>query len=101
MPFSCDLETCSGIRRVLAAGAITESTAIEALGIYIDLPLARFRHLPLLWRVFELRASFTPYDAAYVALCERLSATLVTCDLRLTRAAQLMPSLNVVGVAGA
>lgn len=30
--------------------------------------------------MWELRDNVTPYDAAYVALAERLSGPLVTCD---------------------
>ncbi len=48
--------------------------------------------------MFELRENFTASDTSYVALSEHLGATLVTCDLRLTRAAQQFSELNVVGV---
>ena len=60
--------------------------------------MTRHEHREFLSRVFELHQNFTPYDAIYVALAERLEATLVTCDLRLTRAARQFTDLNVVGV---
>lgn len=41
---------------------------------------------PLLERMWELRHNITAYDAAYVALAERLDAVLVTCDTRLVTA---------------
>jgi predicted nucleic acid-binding protein len=41
---------------------------------------------PLLQRIWQLRDNVTAYDAAYVALAERLDATLVTSDSKLTAA---------------
>ena len=37
-------------------------------------------------RAYELRANVTTYDAAYLALAEGLSCTLVTADSRLAQA---------------
>jgi hypothetical protein len=39
-----------------------------------------FRHLP---RVWQLRHNFSAYEAAYIALTEKLGAALVTRDIRL------------------
>jgi predicted nucleic acid-binding protein len=39
----------------------------------------------LLPRVWQLRATISAYDAAYVALAERRGLTLVTADARLAR----------------
>jgi predicted nucleic acid-binding protein len=41
---------------------------------------------PLLERIWELRANVSPYDAAYVALAERLASPVMTCDVRLATA---------------
>jgi len=41
---------------------------------------------PLLERMWELRSNITAYDAAYVALAERLDSPLITCDAKLTTA---------------
>jgi predicted nucleic acid-binding protein len=41
---------------------------------------------PLLDRMWQLRNNITPYDGAYVALAERLDATLLTCDAKLAAA---------------
>jgi predicted nucleic acid-binding protein len=101
IPAVCDLEICSALRRMVLARLVEVDHAVDLLGKYIRLPALRHGHVQLVGRVLELRDNFTAYDAAYVALCERLSATLVTCDRKLTRAAQRIPSLNVVGVAGA
>jgi predicted nucleic acid-binding protein len=40
----------------------------------------------LLPRIWQLRRNFSAYDAAYVALAEKLGATLITRDARLTSA---------------
>ena len=45
------------------------------------MPLAQ-----LLERIWELRGNITPYDAAYIALAERLDSPLITCDAKLTTA---------------
>jgi predicted nucleic acid-binding protein len=48
-----------------------------------DLRIVRYPHRPLIDRVWELRANFTAYDAAYVALAELLDVPVLTCDARL------------------
>jgi predicted nucleic acid-binding protein len=89
VPALCDVEVTAALRVV---------GDLEALQIYLDLPLRRHGHEPLLDRIVELSAGFSAYDATYVALCEGLDATLVTGDADLTSAAQRHLSLNVIGV---
>ena len=48
-----------------------------------DLELDRFPALPLMRRAYELRLNVTVYDAAYIALAERLGCRLLTADRRL------------------
>ncbi|HEX9405892.1 MAG TPA: type II toxin-antitoxin system VapC family toxin [Thermoanaerobaculia bacterium] len=43
-----------------------------------------------------MRNNFTPYDAVYVALSERLGAPLLTADTRLARAVRLQTSVRVL-----
>ncbi|VAW09318.1 hypothetical protein MNBD_ACTINO02-3295, partial [hydrothermal vent metagenome] len=52
-----------------------------------DLPVRLFPYDPFARRIWELRKTVTSYDAWYVALAEELDATLVTLDVRLSRAA--------------
>jgi predicted nucleic acid-binding protein len=85
-PELCDIEVTSGLRRALLRGEVSAARAAEALEDYLDLPLTRHGHPPLLPRVLELRANFTAYDACYVALAELLSADLLTADAPLRRA---------------
>jgi predicted nucleic acid-binding protein len=61
--------------------AHTAGQAIEGL---LDLRLARYPHFVLLSRVWQLRQNFSAsYDAVYLALAEKLGATLITHDARL------------------
>ncbi len=81
-----DLEVVAVIRKALVAGVLDERRAAIALADLADLDLERVSHRPLLVRIWELRTSITPYDAAYVALAETIGATLVTADRRLAQA---------------
>lgn len=88
VPALCDVEVASSLRRLLLRGILSEDRAKEALRDYLDLPLTRHGHQNLLARVLSLRTNFSAYDATYVALAERLGATLVTGDESLARATE-------------
>lgn len=45
---------------------------------------------------WELRSNLTAYDALYVALADRLGATLLTADARAARAPDLQCSVEVM-----
>jgi predicted nucleic acid-binding protein len=81
-----DLEVVAVIRKALLAGVLDERRAAMAVADLADLELERMSHRTLLTRIWELRPTVTPYDAAYVALAEMAEATLVTADRRLARA---------------
>jgi predicted nucleic acid-binding protein len=49
------------------------------------LPVRREDIASLRRRIWGLQHNFTVYDAAYVALAEKLHATLVTCDEKFSR----------------
>ncbi|HUO84910.1 MAG TPA: type II toxin-antitoxin system VapC family toxin [Thermoanaerobaculia bacterium] len=86
IPALGDVEFASGIVRLLVRELISEQRAAEALEDLIDLPLSRHGHLALLPRAISLRSNFSVYDAIYVALAERLDATLITADEKLAGA---------------
>lgn len=96
-PELLDLEMASVLRRQVASGAIDAKRADLALADLAALPLQRSPHLPLLWRVWELRDDLTAYDAAYVALAEAVGAPLLTADRRLARAPGPRCPIEVVG----
>lgn len=85
-PHLLDVEVASGLRRLVMNRELSARAAAAALEDLGDLDVARYAHLELLDRIWELRAHVTPYDAVYVALAEVLDATLVTTDGRLARA---------------
>jgi predicted nucleic acid-binding protein len=71
-------------------------TTKEALEDLDDMPLRRYPHDFLIPRIWELRATLTAYDAAYVALAEALDATLLTCDRKLASASGHSASVEIV-----
>jgi predicted nucleic acid-binding protein len=68
------------LRRLARDGTISERRAEEAVIDLLDLRILRYPHSLLLPRIWHLRHNLSAYDAAHVALAERLNATLVTRD---------------------
>ena len=96
VPEVCDVEIVSALRRPVLAGTLSSHTMQLLLVDYAELPVRRHRHLPLVGRAFELRDKFSAADAMYVALAERLEASLATADLGLARAARRHTSLEII-----
>jgi len=96
MPHLADVEIASALRRLVAADAISERVANEAIEDLQDLGIDRHAHDPLLERIWELRRNVSAYDAAYVALAEVLDAPLLTCDRRLKRASGTRAQIEVM-----
>lgn len=96
-PDLIDLEVTSVLRKHTAIGALDLRRAELALTDLVSIPLVRAPHVPLLPRVWELRANLTAYDAAYVALAEALHAPFVTADRRLASAPGLSCAVEVLG----
>ena len=86
-PALIDLEVASVLRRGFGAQRLTFRRATQAIDDLRQFPLQRAPHTPLLPRIWQLRDNLTPYDAAYVALAEAVSAPLLTADRRLAVAA--------------
>lgn len=85
-PELIDLEVVSVWRRQVTARLMTARRAKAAVEDLSDLPARRCSHQLLLQRIWELRHTVTPYDAAYIALAETLAVALVTADAGLSRA---------------
>jgi len=96
VPHLLDIEVAQVLRRYVAGYVITASRGEEALQDLADLPLTRYPHDALLWRIWELRNVLTAYDAAYIALAEGLGAPLVTCDRKMARASGHSAIIQVV-----
>jgi len=95
-PHLLDIEVAQVLRRYVAAHVITASRGEEALQDLADLPLTRYPHDALLWRIWELRNVLTAYDAAYIALAEGLGAPLITCDRKMAAASGHSAVIQVV-----
>ena len=96
IPELCDVEVGSALRRGLLRGLIEAERASEALDDYLALQVTRHGHQRLLSRSLELRNNFSAYDACYVALAERLGASLLTADSRLAGAVRQHAAVQVL-----
>ena len=83
VPHLFDIEVTQVLRRLVWQGVISEQRADIAVQDLLSLRVVRYPHFILLSRVWQLRQNLTAYDAAYVALAERLRAALVTRDTRI------------------
>ncbi|HET8930812.1 MAG TPA: type II toxin-antitoxin system VapC family toxin [Acidimicrobiales bacterium] len=82
MPF----EAANIIRRHQLGGQVSADQAIQAHADLVDLPVEYWPYEVVARRAWELRSNLTVYDAAYVAVAERLGCRLVTLDGRIGRA---------------
>jgi predicted nucleic acid-binding protein len=96
-PYLLDVEVAHALRRYALRGALSMARGDEALSDFADLRLRRYPHLPLLPRIWDLRANLSSFDAAYVALAEALDAPLVTSDRALARAPGHRARIEVIG----
>lgn len=96
-PELIDLEVVSAMRRAARAGRLDDRRSGQALTDLAALPMRRVSHLSLLPRIWDLRDNLTAYDAAYVALAEALTASLLTADGRLGRASGIRCEVEVLG----
>jgi predicted nucleic acid-binding protein len=85
-PAHVDAEVVSALRRLARPNRTLTAAVPEALRHLAGFPIRRMPLAPLLPRIWELRDNLTAYDAAYVALAERLDGRLITCDAKLTGA---------------
>jgi predicted nucleic acid-binding protein len=85
-PAHLDVEVASALRGMARANAPLRAAVPGALRHLAALPVRRMPLAGLLGRIWELRDNLTPYDAAYVALAERLRCALLTCDAKLAAA---------------
>lgn len=96
VPHLVDIEVVSAVRRQVLGGVLTAEDAHRAIDVWRQLGLIRYAAPPLLERVWELRATVTPYDAMYVALAENLDCELTTADSRLASASGPRCAITVV-----
>jgi predicted nucleic acid-binding protein len=85
-PHLIDVEVAQVIRKLVQGRQLSPTRGGLALADFQLLVIERYAHAPFLPRIWELRSAITAYDAAYIALAEALSAPLLTCDDKLSRA---------------
>jgi predicted nucleic acid-binding protein len=83
IPEVFDLEVLNALRRMLRSGEIGRDVAEGGLASLDRMRVQRYSHQSFRRRIWELRDSVTPYDAAYVTLAADLRVPLLTLDLRL------------------
>jgi predicted nucleic acid-binding protein len=99
-PHLVDAEVLAVIQTQHRRGRLDDSAAAQAVTDLQSWPARRWSHRPLLQRAWELRDNVRGYDALYIALAERLGATLVTADARLARATGPRCEMVLVGAGG-
>jgi predicted nucleic acid-binding protein len=82
-PAHLPVEVSNVLRRAVLTGQVGRDVAALAHRDLVHLPVVLFPFEPLADRVWELHATVTAYDAAFVALAEALDAPLWTLDRRL------------------
>lgn len=84
-PAHVRIEASNVIRRQRNAGLLTDDAARAAFEGILSAPVRLWPFELLASRAWELGANATSYDAAYLALAERLRLPLVTHDVKLDR----------------
>lgn len=85
-PAHLDVEIVSALRGMARGNRALDRAVPHALAHLASFPIRRMPLAPLLERMWELRNNITAYDAAYIALAERLDGVLITCDAKLATA---------------
>ncbi|MEM7094602.1 MAG: type II toxin-antitoxin system VapC family toxin [Actinomycetota bacterium] len=86
VPDLFDLEVVSAARRLWLSATLGRDEFEWLAVVASRLPARRWAAHPFIERITALAANVTPYDAAYVALAEFVSAPLFTFDTRLAAA---------------
>ena len=95
VPDLADVETVAVLRKRWLAGTLPTRRFRQAVDDLTSLPMTRYPTGRLMHRAYELRSSVTAYDATYIALAEALACTLLTADVRLSRAAGIKCNVEV------
>lgn len=95
-PAHLDAEVVSALRGLARRSSALHAAVPAALRHLADFPIRRMPLAPLLPRIWELQVNITPYDAAYVALAERLDGPLVTGDGKLAAASGARCTFDVI-----
>jgi len=95
-PAHLDVEIVSALRGMARHSPLLQRRVPEALRHLAGFPIRRMPLAPLLERMWQLRDTVTAYDAAYVALAERLDGPLITCDSKLAAASGVQCAFDLI-----
>jgi predicted nucleic acid-binding protein len=87
VPEHFHIEVMSALRRRLLRGELSEVGAARGLASLAELRALSYPGRELIAPIWRLRANLSVYDAAYLALAQRLDVGLVTLDAGLAEAA--------------
>lgn len=96
VPHLIDSDVASGLRRRVATRQLDADDGWAALDAWRHLAATRYAMHALLGRVWQLRDNLSAYDAGYVALAELLGCSLITADVRLSRAPGIRCPITVM-----
>ncbi|MPZ60178.1 MAG: PIN domain-containing protein [Propionibacteriales bacterium] len=82
-PHLIDFEFANALRGLALGGKLTADRAESVRADFADLQIERYSGAVVSERVWQLRDTFTAYDAAYIALAELLDCPLLTGDAKL------------------
>lgn len=96
-PVLVDFEVVSALRGLVLGRHLSEARGTDALGDFSALAVRRHARTPgMLVDLWALKGHLTAYDAAYVALAQRLGIPLWTRDTRLARASAVLVDVRAV-----
>lgn len=84
-PHLVDAEVGQALRRFVLRGDLSSAEGVSMVLDFLDVPIKRYPHGPILSRAFEFRANVTVYDGLYLALAEALECQLWTGDRALLK----------------
>jgi predicted nucleic acid-binding protein len=87
VPEHFHIEVMSALRRRLLHGDVSEVGAARALASLAALRALSYPVRELIVPIWEMRANLSVYDAAYLALAQRLDVGLITLDAGLAEVA--------------
>jgi predicted nucleic acid-binding protein len=94
-PHLLDLEVAQVLRRLEREDAIFPRRADQAIQDLLDLRITRYPHYVFLPWLGRHRYELSAYDGAYVALTDKLGATLLTRDARIASACSSVSARRV------
>ncbi len=97
VPEHAVIETVHAVRGGWLSGRLSRAQLGDAVQALLEWRLDIWPTAPLLPRVVALADNATAYDAAYLALAEELSTSLVTLDRRLAAVPGIRCSVRIPG----